>query len=545
METKRWVILAGSGRAAALAFAENCGIQPCLVLTKNDLLVRPATLRAIVRGAGADAALVHSIDWQRQRSPQLYEFALAVIPLGERYIADDRTGILRRIDSVRAALGVIRFPADGCRAAAAIAHEAFRFVVDRPRQLRTAAGFGSSGSNGSRSLLAVWPGTSEGFGGSITHITGILQGFRHCDYRICLLTCYEPPSLLTSIADDVEVIPPLPPGRRINGDTEQLSWNQPLRRAGLELATRMRPAFVYQRHSSFLTAGAHVAERTNIPLVLEWNGSEPWIRNNWEAQWRVERFLDSLLAAMERNIVSRSTLVAAVSREAADMALESGAAPNRTVVIPNAVDVEQVDLSLNGTACVLNSSSPVLGWGGSFGPWHGADVIVSALSRLPAEVRLVMVGDGIERAASEELATSLGVADRIEWTGALPREVALQTLARCDVLVSPHTPLPGQPFFGSPTKLFEYMALGRPIVASRLGQIGEILEDGVTARLVRPGDVDDLVQGVLSVLQLPNRGRHLGEAARREAVSSHTWDARAGALLTQLELICSSRANGR
>jgi glycosyltransferase involved in cell wall biosynthesis len=248
---------------------------------------------------------------------------------------------------------------------------------------------------------------------------------------------------------------------------------------------------------------------------------------------------------MERNIIARTTLVAAVSQQAADMAFESGASPDGTVVIPNAVDVEQVDLSLKGTPVAPTNSGPLLGWGGSFGPWHGAEVIVSALSRLPCNVRLVMVGDGLGRPSCEELARSLGVSDRVEWTGALPREFALRTLARCDVLVSPHTPLPGQPFFGSPTKLFEYMALGRPIVASRLGQIGEILDDGVTARLVTPGDVDDLVQGILSVLRLPDRGRRLGEAARREAVSNHTWDSRARVLLARLEILSTFSATTR
>jgi glycosyltransferase involved in cell wall biosynthesis len=123
--------------------------------------------------------------------------------------------------------------------------------------------------------------------------------------------------------------------------------------------------------------------------------------------------------------------------------------------------------------------------------------------------------------------------------------VALQTLARCDILVSPHTPLPNQRFFGSPTKLFEYMALGRPIVASRLGQIGEILEDRVSARLVTPGDVDELAHAILDVLRLPDRGRHLGEAAQREAASNHTWEERARRLLMRLGTSSSVVADGR
>jgi glycosyltransferase involved in cell wall biosynthesis len=545
LRTRRWVIAAASGREAALAFAEARGLQSSAVLGKKDLLARPGDLRAAVRAIGANAALVHSLDWPRQCNPQLYELALAVMPVRERYIADQRSGSLRHVGSARATLGLARIPVDGVGAASAIGREALRLLPERRSRLRPPVSPGPADSNGRRSILALWRGNLESYGGSITHIAGILHGFRECGYRTALLTCFEPPSVLTSIADEIEVLPPLPPSRRVNGDTEQLSWNEPLRRAGLQLAERIRPAFVYQRHSAFLTAGAAVAESANVPLVLEWNGSEPWIREHWEAQWRVERFLDPLLEAMERMVVSRSTLLVAVSRDAAEMALQVGAAPDQTMVVPNAVDIGFVDRSLNGAAGTVDRpSGTLLGWAGSFGPWHGAEVVVTALARLPQDVRLVMVGDGVERAACQQLAASLGVGDRVEWTGSLPRPVALKTLAGCDLLVSPHTPLAGQPFFGSPTKLFEYMALGRPIVASRLGQIGEVLEDGVTARLVAPGDVDDLVQGILSVLLLPDRGRQLGEAARREAAAGHTWDIRARAVLDRLELPVVGSANG-
>src|SRR5690242_640688 len=135
-QTKRWVIIAASGEPAASAFAGARGIHPCLVLTKADLLRHPRTLRAMVREAGAEAALAHSVDWDRQRNPQLYTLALALMPLGERYVADDRTGRLSREDSSRAAFAAFSLPVDGVKAAAAVAGEALRLVIDRPRELR-------------------------------------------------------------------------------------------------------------------------------------------------------------------------------------------------------------------------------------------------------------------------------------------------------------------------------------------------------------------------------------------------------------------------
>jgi glycosyltransferase involved in cell wall biosynthesis len=97
-------------------------------------------------------------------------------------------------------------------------------------------------------------------------------------------------------------------------------------------------------------------------------------------------------------------------------------------------------------------------------------------------------------------------------------------LDACDILVAPHVPLPGRvKFFGSPTKLFEYMAASRAIVASRLGQIGDVLEHRVTAWLVEPGDVNNLRAALLELGESAELRRELGENARRRAIEHHSW----------------------
>ena len=102
-------------------------------------------------------------------------------------------------------------------------------------------------------------------------------------------------------------------------------------------------------------------------------------------------------------------------------------------------------------------------------------------------------------------------------------------LDACDVLASPHVPLPGgEEFFGSPTKLFEYMAAARPIVASRLGQIGDVLEDGRTALLVAPGSVEELGQAILRLLRDRELRDRLAHGARQAAITHHSWDRSVG-----------------
>ena len=90
--------------------------------------------------------------------------------------------------------------------------------------------------------------------------------------------------------------------------------------------------------------------------------------------------------------------------------------------------------------------------------------------------------------------------------------------------MSPHVANPdGSTFFGSPTKLFEYMAAGRGIVASRLEQIAEVLEDGRTALLAEPGDPASLAQALLQMARDTRLREDLGRAAREEVLRRYSW----------------------
>jgi glycosyltransferase involved in cell wall biosynthesis len=139
--------------------------------------------------------------------------------------------------------------------------------------------------------------------------------------------------------------------------------------------------------------------------------------------------------------------------------------------------------------------------------------------------RLLLVGDGVERPAVEQILARHKLAERAILTGKVPGGQVPDFLDACDVLASPHVSLPGgEEFFGSPTKLFEYMAAARPIVASRLGQIGDVLDDGHTALLVSPGSVEDLARAILRLLTDATLSDRLARAARHTAIARHSWD---------------------
>jgi len=304
------------------------------------------------------------------------------------------------------------------------------------------------------------------------------------------------------------------------------------------------PAFVYQRYSLNNFTGLRVARRLGIPLVLEYNGSEIWMSRHWGRPLKYER----LSARIEWLNLRGADLVVVVSRAMRDEVAGQGAERARVLVNPNGVDPARYSPAIDGTAVRSKyglRGRTVVGFIGTFGPWHGADVLARAYVRLrasnpklAADVRLLMIGTGATMAGVRKILSDGGAMDATVFAGLVPQEEGAQYLAACDVLVSPHVPNPdGTPFFGSPTKLFEYMAMGKGIVASKLDQIGEVLEHNKTALLVPPGDVEALAAAIARLIGDRTLRECLGAEARRVVLDRHTWREHTRRMIERLKAV--------
>ena len=160
--------------------------------------------------------------------------------------------------------------------------------------------------------------------------------------------------------------------------------------------------------------------------------------------------------------------------------------------------------------------------------WKGVDVLLQAIARVP-EVRGLIVGGHEEEpdlARLRALAKGLRIEDRVTFTGHLPPSAVAGQLARADIVALPNPASAISTHSTSPLKLFEYMAAGKAIVASRLPSLGEVLTDEVNALLVTPGDPDALAGGIRRLVNDPALRAGLGSAAR-DAVAEYSWDRRA------------------
>ncbi|MEF3122444.1 glycosyltransferase family 4 protein [Kocuria flava] len=277
---------------------------------------------------------------------------------------------------------------------------------------------------------------------------------------------------------------------------------------------------VHERYSLFSTALAEVTARLGVPGVLEVNA--PLIDEQRTHRDLVDGAAAGAALAAQVAAAERTACVSApVARWVRQ---RTGAPAGRIVVAPNGVDPRRVGPCADAAAEGPDPAPPVVVFVGTLKPWHGVEHLVRARAAAAREWRLRIVGDGPQRAALERLGATLGVA--VEFTGAVAPAAVPGLLHDCAVAAAPYPAArAAEEQYFSPLKLYEYAAAALPVVASAVGQIPSVVEDGVTGLLVPGSDPAALARAVDTLVADPARRRRMGRAARREAVDRHSWDA--------------------
>jgi len=203
---------------------------------------------------------------------------------------------------------------------------------------------------------------------------------------------------------------------------------------------------------------------------------------------------------------------------------------DKLVVLPNAVDVERFkpdpELGTQTRASFQLTDHPLLVFVGSFYQWHDIATLLRAFSlvlKLHSDAHLLMVGDGTEREAMMKLTTSLGMDGAVHFTGFVTHTEVSQFVNAADIAVVP-VPAMKQEMWLSPMKLFEYMASGKAVVASAMGQIKDVIRDGENGLLVPAGDETAMADAINKLIEDVPLRIVLGKQAREVAVQNHSWD---------------------
>jgi glycosyltransferase involved in cell wall biosynthesis len=298
---------------------------------------------------------------------------------------------------------------------------------------------------------------------------------------------------------------------------------------------------VYERSTLFGFGGLDLARALGVPHVLEVNA--PLCDEQERARGL---HLGDVARAIEAAVWRGTDAFLAVSEEIRAQAEALDIAPARLHVLPNGVDAARFAIAPETAAQVRRAwglgDGPVIGFVGSLKAWHGTDVLVDAFAqiapRFPA-AKLLIVGEGPTAAALRQQAIRHGITASVCFTGAVDHGHIPALLAAMDVTVAPYRAT--DDFYFSPIKVYEYLAAGKPVIATPIGQIAALVEAGY----VEPAPAADaagLAAAIAAVLADPAAAGARAARGRAWTLAERTWAANARRVVELASACAATRA---
>ncbi|MEJ5347724.1 MAG: glycosyltransferase [Desulfosoma sp.] len=298
--------------------------------------------------------------------------------------------------------------------------------------------------------------------------------------------------------------------------------------------------WVYERFGIFQSLGRAFQKR-GIPWILETNG--PFF---YEAKMeRRSIALGPVARRLEIQAYRDCDVLVCITSPLRDIIMrEAGIPEEKIVIVPNGVDTHRFDPAKADGSRYFEM--PTLGFVGSLIAWQGLDRLIMALAELKEEGihwALVVAGDGPERNSWETMARDRGLSDRVLFLGGVPWDDVPLVLGRVDLGYSGQVPLKIGTMYHSPLKLYEYLAMAKPVVAAAYEDALRVVVPEETGYLFAPDSMTDLKDVLRRAYRDRDRWSSMGTKAREHALTRHGWEVRVRHLITEVQRILSRKGS--
>lgn len=286
---------------------------------------------------------------------------------------------------------------------------------------------------------------------------------------------------------------------------------------------------VYERHALYKTGVAMACKRLRLPHVLFFEADEIFEHDIMGKpipgllRWRAAKM-------MQFNLLSADCIISVSEPGKAHLVDHLKIPAEKIVVFPNAVDTEIFKPDQETRTKVRSSlgagNRPLIMFVGRFYIWHDTATLLRSFAQVSQDhpgAYLVMVGDGEHYHNMKTLADDLGISQNVKFTGLVAHAEVPDLVAAADIAVVPY-PVIDRKLWMSPLKLFEFMASGSSIVASAVGQIVDVIQDGVNGLLVPAGDSAAMAAALNRMIADSQLRSRLGQQARQDAVHKYSWE---------------------
>lgn len=287
--------------------------------------------------------------------------------------------------------------------------------------------------------------------------------------------------------------------------------------------------FIYERYFLFSIASMILARKYKIPIIYEVNDSSflP----------RLRRLKATKIAnTLEKNVLSKSDVIITVSNHFKKHLASAGILDAKIIVSHNAIDpdifnpekVINVDIG-------ISRDYMVLGFVGLFVEWSGLESLIHVFFKIHgkfSKTHLLLVGAGPEENKLRKIITDLGIQHHVTITGKVTHEEVPSYIHKMNICI-----IPKHETYTSPVKLFEYMAMGKPVLAPGYDSIKEVIKNGWNGMLFEPNNNEDLLNVLEEVFKNGDLLKTLGANAAKDVLENYTWRKNALQIEAEIEKI--------
>lgn len=289
------------------------------------------------------------------------------------------------------------------------------------------------------------------------------------------------------------------------------------------LVNQICPDVILIRYQLYYFATTILAKIKRIPVILEINAPMAFESRKF---YHIYFQLPYLAEWTEKLNLRLADAIITVSEELKSFYVKKGIPTDKIYVIPNGANVSKFypvpeKKPLPG---LEQNNKVVIGFIGTFNKWHGISalkVTIETISKLKENVKFLLIGDGPLKVELEKYVIHNDINDSVTFTGIVPHEKIPDYITAMDIVLAPYPRLDF--FYFSPLKIFEYMSSAKAVIATKIGQIKEIIQDGVNGFLYEPDNQHELIEKLLLLIENKNLRLKFGQEARQTIIEHYTW----------------------
>jgi len=280
---------------------------------------------------------------------------------------------------------------------------------------------------------------------------------------------------------------------------------------------------VYERLASFQAMG-FLFKLRKIPWILETNG----LYYVEAATYRKSIILSSVAKIIENFVYKQCDVLICITETLKNLIIkEFSIDSEKIIIVPNGVDIDFFDPSRYQPKRFFKELS--IGYVGHLFKYYALDMLISSLAELRnegIEMNLVIIGGGPMMSEWENLVLKFSLDKQVRFTGQIPMSEIPSHILGFDIGFAGTGYVYTGESYHSLTKIYEYMSMGRPVIASKFEETIRVIRQNETGFLYKKGDKEDLKKAIRMAYSQKNRWNKMGGLARKDMIENHSWTSR-------------------